>query len=154
VTHDAVRSLPVPFPDVALPAAEGHHASAPYWKGLREHRLLIQECEACGAARTPPSDLCCYCHSFDYRWREALARGTIFSWTRVWHPGNESAVQEVPYVIVWVVVDEESGSRVLGNLLGDAEDIRIGDPVKGVFQDRADGTVLNWISAGTPESPE
>jgi uncharacterized OB-fold protein len=133
------------FDGLPVPPAEGLHASAPYWRALGEHRLVLQACASCGQTRTPPADVCYRCHSFESTWRDIAAAGTIFSWTRVWHAANESVATAVPYVLVWVVVDAESGARALGNLVDDpGGHLKIGAAVVGVFQDRDGGTVLNW----------
>lgn len=109
-------------------------ASQPYWDGLRAHRLLLQQCGACGRIRHYPRPICDGCYSLDVSWVESRGRGTVHSWTishRAFHAGFKA---DVPYVTVTVDLDE--GVRASARLKGaPAEGIRIGMEVEVDFED-------------------
>ena len=78
-------------------------------------------------------------------------RGTIWSFV-VAHPPLLPAYQELaPYNVVVVALDEEPTIRLVGNLVPDEEGaidaidpetIEIGQPVRVVFQEIAEGVAL------------
>jgi uncharacterized OB-fold protein len=119
---------PVPQPD-ALDTA--------FWEGLGEERLLLQRCNACEGWQWGPEWCCHRCHSFDLRYEETPAEGTIYSHERVWHPVHPALAEQGPYVIV---------------LIGDPQQpLVIGAPVLGVFEHHPDAdvphTLLHWAVA-------
>jgi hypothetical protein len=95
-THYLPPGLPVPVP-------EPDSLSAPYWSGLREGRLRVQHCAACGTWQFGPEWLCHRCHAFDPAWEEVAPRGRIFSWERVWHPAHAALKGHGAYLVsLWV----------------------------------------------------
>jgi len=111
--------------DAPLPAPGPE--SAPYWAGLREGRLLIQRCIACGRLRHYPRSVCDACFSMQCDWIEASGRGSIHSWTRTHHAFLPVFKPDLPYVLV--TVDLEEGPRMNARLRGDGQDPAIGAPV-------------------------
>jgi uncharacterized OB-fold protein len=116
--------------DAPLPAPSPE--SAPYWTGLREGRLLIQKCTACGRLRHYPRPVCDACFSMQFDWIEASGRGTIHSWTRTHHAFLPVFKPDLPYVLV--TVDLEEGPRMNARLRGDGQDPAIGAPVVCRFE--------------------
>lgn len=138
--------LPAGLP---IPAPEPDGLSAPYWSGLREGRLRVQRCGACGTWQFGPEWLCHHCHAFDPAWVDVPARGRIYSWERVWHPAHAALHGHGPYLVVLVELPHAGGVRMVGNLLGDPlQEVRIGAEVEGVFEahDAAEPpyTLLHW----------
>lgn len=127
----ASRPQPHPDPD-----------SAPFWEGVAEGRLLLQQCEACARHRFPPAETCPHCRSAEARWRPAGGRGRVYSWIVVRHPiPAEIFAREVPYIVALVELDE--GVRLASNLLGiEPEAVRDGMPVRVVFHESG-GRVLH-----------
>jgi uncharacterized OB-fold protein len=111
--------------DAPLPAPGPE--SAPYWAGLREGRLLIQKCIACGRLRHYPRPVCDACFSMQFDWIEASGRGSIHSWTRTHHAFLPVFKPDLPYVLV--TVDLEEGPRMNARLRGDGQAPAIGAPV-------------------------
>jgi uncharacterized OB-fold protein len=136
--------------DAPTPDPDGAHPNAPFWRHLRQHELRVQVCASCGRSRTPATDICPHCQSIESTWQLVEPAGRIHSWSRVWHAALPSLADRVPYVIAWVEIDDHPDRpRFLGNVLGDPEaPLAMGDRVVGVFQDRPDGTRLNWARAG------
>lgn len=128
----------IPVPDLEDPLF------APFWRGTRERRLMVQACADCGTPRWPPRCLCPACGSFATRWVERSPRGTLFSWTVI---GKSSAkgFAETPYTVGLVTLDEAPTIRLVGNVLRvAAADLRVGLPLKGCFADAGEMTLLRW----------
>ena len=107
MADDAVHAKPVP---------ELTRDSRPYWDALREGRLVVQQCAACGKLRHYPRPVCDACYSMDVTWRPLSGRGTVHSWTVAHHPFHPGFKSELPYVLVTVDLDE--GVRMLAQLRG------------------------------------
>ena len=104
--------------NAARPAPEPTIDSRPYWDGLKERRLLIQQCGDCGTLRHYPRPMCAACHSLEVRWIEASRQGRLYSWTEVHHPFVPGFRDEIPYVMATVELEE--GVRLQCQML-DAE---------------------------------
>ena len=113
--------------------------SRAWWDGLREHRLVLQACDACDRPRFPPMPSCPFCGTPGGHDVEVDGRATVYSWVvvhRALTPGQEG---EVPYTIATVELPE--GARMVGRLAGAPGD---GAPVEAVFVDHDDWTELQW----------
>jgi uncharacterized protein len=136
-------------PGLPIPVPEADGLSAPFWNGLRENRVMLQHCGACGRFQFGPEWICHHCHAFDPAWEEVAPRARIYSWERVWHPVHACLNGHGPYLVVVVELDAAPGVRMLGNLLGDPlAEVRIGAEVEGVFEHHPDArpahTLLQW----------
>jgi uncharacterized protein len=119
---------------------------APFWDALREGRLSLQHCEACGRARYPVAPVCPHCGGRAHAWREHSGRGTVHSWVR-YHRGYLPEFEPLlPYVVLCVAL--EDGPRLFGRLAtGDAEPA-IGLAVAAIVERFADGDcVLAFVPA-------
>ena len=129
------------------PAADGlDHA---YWEGARAHELRVQRCRRCSTWRWGPEWICHACRSFDTDWLAVERTGRLYGWERVWHPVHPALKSAVPYVVALVELPQVGGVRMVGNLVGDPRAlVRIGVPVRAVFEDHADGdqpfTLVHW----------
>jgi len=80
-------------------------------------------------------------------WHKVSGRGRIYSWERVWHPVHPALKDACPYMVVLVELPEAGNVRMVGNLLGNAEDpVVIGTEVEAVFEDHPDAGValVQW----------
>ncbi|MEV5651112.1 OB-fold domain-containing protein [Nocardia sp. NPDC052254] len=130
----------------AGPAADG--VDTGYWQGLREGELRLQQCAACDRWWWGPRWMCGDCRAFELSWVAVDPVGTVYSWSRTRHPFIPELAAELPYVTVLVELPQAGNRRVLG-LLADpvgADDVRIGDPVRGVVQhpEGARWPALRW----------
>lgn len=126
---------------VAFPLPEATPDSQPYWDGLREHRLVLQKCVACGAVRHYPRPVCDRCFSMEVAWVEACGRGTIHSWTISHHAFHPAFEARLPLFLA--TVDLEEGVRLNCRLEGvTPSEIRIGLPVEVGFEDVQPGLAL------------
>ncbi|SHK67864.1 hypothetical protein SAMN05443637_11041 [Pseudonocardia thermophila] len=130
MTLDQAPAPPVPQPDPD---------SAPYWQALREHRVVVQRCAACGVHHFPPTPGCPHCGHPDVTWVEVPATGTVYSYVTVHRAFDPAFADQVPYVIA--TVDLDCGARVIGRLTGPAA---IDARVEGEFADHPEWTELRF----------
>lgn len=116
--------------------------SAPFWNGLKEGRIQLQQCNACQAWNFYPRRHCAHCLAHDLSWKEVSGRGTLYTYTVARIPTLPEFAG--PDAQILAVVELEQGVRVNTTLVGLApEAIKIGMPVKPVrAQVKEDGTVL------------
>ena len=130
--------------------------AAPFWQGTARGELLVQMCEGCGRRRMPPRPMCPACRSLRSRWTPLSGRGTIWSFV-VAHPPLLPAYQQLaPYNVITVALDDDPRLRLVGNLVArpdgpinevDPVTIRIGEPVRVVFQPVEDVWLPRWMRA-------
>ncbi|MFE7226888.1 Zn-ribbon domain-containing OB-fold protein [Nocardioides sp. NPDC057577] len=121
----------------------------PFWEGLREDRLLLPRCGACGQWRALGRAMCSGCWSFRTEWSPVAPAGTVHTWVRSARAFMSELDVPVPYVTVLVQLDDVP-VRLLGILLGEDPRPAIGDRVTGVIQQpaNAEWPVLRWQLAG------
>ena len=130
--------------------------SQPFWAGAARGELLVQTCADCGRKRMPPRPMCYACNSLRAQWAPVSGRGTIWSFV-VPHPPLLPAYADLaPYNVVAVALDEDPSLRLVGNLVAsangpineiDPSTIRIGEPVRVVFQQIEDVFLPRWLRA-------
>ncbi|GIW42395.1 MAG: hypothetical protein KatS3mg076_2972 [Candidatus Binatia bacterium] len=128
--------------------------SRPFWEGCARGELLVQVCADCGQRRMPPRPMCYVCRSLRQRWERVSGRGTIWSFV-VAHPPLLPAYEKLaPYNVIVVSLVEDPKIRLVGNLVAspegpinevDPSTIRIGEPVRVVFQKVDDVTFPRWM---------
>lgn len=106
--------------------------SQAYWDALREHRLVFQQCAACGKLRHYPRPMCDACYSMEVRWQASAGRGTVQSWTIAHHPFHLAFKRVAPYGLVTVDMDE--GVRIHAPWRGAVQALTLGLPVRVVFE--------------------
>lgn len=113
----------------------------PFFAAAKRHELVVQRCTRCGTYRFPAREICSSCLSNDAGWVTVSGTGEVFSFNimhQVYHPGFAT---EVPYAVVIIKLTE--GAKMTSNLVGVApHDIKIGMPVKVVFEDISDEVTL------------
>lgn len=134
-----IRGYAKPLPQPSL-------ESAPFWQGLREHRLLLQRCARCGKIRHYPRPVCDGCYSMRYDWVAASGRGKIHSWTVTYHPFHPGWKEDLPYILA--TVDLEEGVRMNAQLRGvEQSALKIGLPVRIDYETVKDGLTLPVLVA-------
>lgn len=107
--------------------------SRPYWDGLREHRLMLQHCAACGKVRHYPRPVCPHCFSMESTFKEAPLGGKVHAWTVCHHPFDFFFKQATPYIVA--LVDMDAGVRINAPLRNVAEgDLEIGRRLRLAFE--------------------
>ncbi len=128
------KPLPVPTP-----------TTQPFWDGLAEGQVRIQQCDDCNHWIFYPRHLCSNCLSSELSWKDITGEGTLYTFTVAWRPTAPMFADEVPQKLAVVELDE--GPRLTSTLVNiEPEDIAVGMSVKPVFEavDDADITMLRY----------
>ena len=132
-----------PLPQPITPEAK------PYWDGLKEGRLMLPCCTACGGAFFYPRVICPRCGARDIAWIKASGRGKLHTFAIAHQSINRAMKVSPPYVLAMVELDE--GPRMLTNLVNVAPDpkaLRCDMPVRVVFSRLTDEvTIPLWEPA-------
>ena len=117
------RPLPLIEPD-----------AKPYWDYLKQHRMHVQQCQACAAYYFPPSDYCPNCLSDRVEWRPVSGRATVYAWVTMHRAYTPAYEGDVPYNVS--LVDLEEGARLWTNVIDcPPDDVRCGLAVEVVYED-------------------
>jgi len=90
-----------------------------YDAGLRDGKLLIQQCEACGKPIMYPRWRCPQCFSDALSFREAQGTGTLYSFTVQYHTAPTAFAAQQPYALGIVRLTE--GVQLLGRLVANED---------------------------------
>ena len=105
-SEDALKK-PLPQPDAD---------SAAYWTALKEGRLLLQHCLACGHVQIYQQGLCRSCGSERLEHRAASGRGHVYSYSVVHRAPGPAFRGDTPYAVL--LVELEEGPRMISSLIG------------------------------------
>jgi uncharacterized protein len=123
---DATPKRPLPIWDTDT---EG------YWKGAREHKLMVKRCTRCGYVGFPPYPICRRCSSMELDWVPAAGGGHIYTWTTVYRSTRPEFVADVPYTLA-VVELSDYPIRIPARLKGVApRGVQVGASVRIQFED-------------------
>ena len=107
--------------------------NAPHWSAAREGLLKFQRCDHCGQFRFPATPICPRCRSRGARWETTSGRGVVESFCRFHKAYWPGFADEVPYVVMQVLLDE--GVRMYSNPVAITDnEVRIGMRVEAVFE--------------------
>ena len=113
----------------------------PFWDALREGKLVLPSCAACGKPHLPPGPVCPFCFSDRLEWRPASGRGTVSTWTVVHKEWFPAFAADIPYNVVQVELEE--GPRLTAKVVGLANDrLRVGLSVMIDFDEAREGITL------------
>jgi uncharacterized OB-fold protein len=107
-------------------------ADLPYWTALAQGVLQLPCCAGCGRWQWPAVWRCAHCGAWEQQWQQVEPRGTVYSWTRTWHPFAGSQDLPPPYVTLLVELPQAGSIRLLGLLDPPEQGLRIGAGVAGV----------------------
>ncbi|MCL0102018.1 OB-fold domain-containing protein [Dehalococcoidia bacterium] len=122
-------SKPLPIPD---------ELSEPFWKAARASSLVIQRCQHCRYYSHPPENVCPNCRSLEqsFEFEPVSGRGEIKSWIVMRDAFLPGFVDELPFVIAVVELNEQPGLRMITRIMDGADaSIEIGMPVRVVFEE-------------------
>ena len=129
---DDAQRKPLPVPDAD---------SAAFWAGLRDGRLLLQHCLACGHVQYYQQGLCRVCGSERLEHRAASGRGRVYSYSVVHRAPGPAFKADTPYAVLLVELAE--GPRMISSLAdGDPAAVAIGMAVEIVFDAVTDQVTL------------
>jgi uncharacterized OB-fold protein len=99
----------------------------PFFDAARNHQLVVQKCDKCGALRFPAAPLCLKCDSDQAGWVPVSGRGQVFSFTvmhRAYHPAFKA-----PYTLA--VIELNEGVKMTSNVVGvEPSKVKCGMPVE------------------------
>ncbi|MDQ7785494.1 MAG: Zn-ribbon domain-containing OB-fold protein [Desulfomonilaceae bacterium] len=105
----------------------------PFWEAARDNRLILQQCVDCGKHIFYPRIACPHCFSDNVEWVPASGKGTVYSYTVVETNAPSAFMNDVPYVVAVVKLDE--GVQMLSNIVGcDPAEVRCDMPVEVTFE--------------------
>lgn len=117
-----------------LPAAD--ELTRPFWDAARQHRLVVQQCSACGYFNHPPRTVCDACQSQTLAFVPVSGKGTVYTFSVMYQQNIAGFEQQVPYVNLLVELDEQSRLFMVANLPGsEREQVKIGGRVEVYFED-------------------
>ncbi len=107
ITEEEAFKKPMPSPD---------GDSMALWEGLKEGKLLLQNCKDCGDVQYYRQEMCCKCLSDNVESFESTGRGTIHSYSVVHRAPGPAFKADVPYAVL--LVELEEGPRMISSLVG------------------------------------
>ena len=128
----AEYTLPVPIAD---------EESEPFYRGAKEHKLMLVRCSSCGTWRMPGRDRCVDCWSTESEWAEASGRGKLYSFGIMHQQYHPAFTDVLPYNFAVVELDE--GPRMISNVVECANDtLRVDMPLVASYDDVSEETTL------------
>ncbi len=101
-----------------------------FWEALADDRLALQRCVDCRRFQHPPTERCTTCGSA-VAYEDLVGAGEVFSFIVVRHPTVPGYLDELPYVVALVELDEQPGLRISARVVGtDPDDVEIGGRVR------------------------
>jgi uncharacterized OB-fold protein len=103
-----------------------------YWEGIQRDELVMQRCAQCKQYRWFPRPQCHQCGSFAQEWVKMSGRAKLLSWTIVVYPVHPATVDEVPYNIARVALNEDPAALQLITNVVDCkpDDLRFDMPLE------------------------
>ena len=133
--------VPTPVTDEELlerlPGVRIDADNAAYWRGLLEHRLLLNRCRSCGHWHHPPRPVCPRCWSREIEAAPVSGQGVIDLFT-VLHQGPRRPGVDYTegHVVAGIGLVEQPGLRVAAAVVGTpAGEVRLGSSVRLEWQD-------------------
>jgi uncharacterized OB-fold protein len=112
------------------------HDNAWWWEQAAKGVLAIQRCSRCQALRHPPRPMCGECRSMEWDVLAASGKGTVASYTVLYHPQFPG----FEYPLIIVLVDLEEGTRITAELKDcDPEAVDFGMAVTAYIHEDEDG---------------
>jgi uncharacterized OB-fold protein len=141
-TNSSTDPRPFPAPD---------DVSGFFWDAAADHRLVLQRCRACEKLQYPPEVCCVHCQAEEFELHETTGLGVVYSYAVVDRPLHAGFLENLPYVVAFVELNDQPGLRIIANLVdvptGTA--LSCGLPVEVVFEDRGSVTLPQFRLRGT-----
>jgi uncharacterized OB-fold protein len=115
--------------------------SEPYWTALKNREIRIQRCQDCQALIFYPREICPHCSGMNFTWEKLSGLGCVYSFTIVRRPSIPAFASVAPYILA--IVELAEGIRMTSNIVNcGLKDIRIGMPVRALFEETPQGQYL------------
>jgi uncharacterized protein len=130
------------MPENKLPDVDDQ-ATAPFWSGTQEGKIVVQSCTKCGYLRWPPGPICTECQSSDVEWKAISPTGTLWSHATYHRALDPAFAKEIPYTVGLIELDD--GPRMYGRLVDGTANVGPGVPVRAVFREIGPRvTIIDW----------
>lgn len=107
----------------------------PFWDRCAAGELCVQVCDQCGNKQLYPRLACCQCQGTSLRLDATDGTGTVRSFTIIRRAVSAAFEADVPYVVA--LIELGAGPTLMANVVDvDPEEVRIGQTVKVVFEQR------------------
>ena len=107
-------------------------AAIPFWKGLQEETVLLQQCDECSHWVFYPRNHCPRNLGNSLTWREVSGEGVLYSYTVARQPTAPHFADEVPQLLAMVELKE--GVRMTSTIVGvDPNELKVGMPLVPYF---------------------
>jgi uncharacterized OB-fold protein len=139
MTTTTVPAKPVPIPD---------EASAPFFDGALQGRLMLLRCPACATFMSPTAYLrvpkrprCVTCFARELEWAPSGGRAVLYSFAIMHQLYDPAFAAEIPYNIA--VVETEEGVRLTSQVVDCPKDrLEIGMPLEVTFERMSDAVAV------------
>jgi len=122
----------------------------PFWDAAKRGELVLQKCLECNKFIFYPRNFCPHCHSDSLTWEKASGKGRIYTYTVVWSNSPSAFLQDIPFVIAIIKLDE--GVQMLSNIVGcRPEEVACDMPVEVVFEKLNDEFTLPKFKPMNPD---
>ncbi|MCP3028570.1 Zn-ribbon domain-containing OB-fold protein [Halobacillus sp. A5] len=92
--------------NISLPAPTITSVSQPFWDGIKEGRLMLQQCDQCSEWIFYPRAHCPHCFHCSLTWKEAAGAGILKTWSIIHRAGHPAWQEHTPYVVGVVQLTE------------------------------------------------
>jgi uncharacterized OB-fold protein len=132
----------------AKPVPIRDEASAPFFDGALQGKLMLLRCGACATFMSPTAYLgvplrprCPECFSDQLDWAASCGNATLYSFALMHQLYDEAFAAEIPYNIA--VVETEEGVRITSQVVGCPNDqLEIGMPLEVTFERMGDRVAI------------
>ena len=129
------RAMDQSIPPQPVPDAD----TLGFWQATRRGELELCRCDACGRFLQPPLERCRHCGGAT-SFAAVSGRGTIHSFIVARHPAVPGYLEDLPYVVGLVELDEQPGLRLVGRIIASGtRSVTIGDRVRAEIVPLAGG---------------
>jgi uncharacterized protein len=130
---------PIPVPD---------EASAPFFAGALEGKLMLLRCRACATFMSPTAYLgvpvrprCVGCFADQLEWAPSSGKATLYSFAIMHQLYDEAFAAELPYNLA--VVETDEGVRLTSQVVDCANDeLEIGMALEVTFERRSEQVAI------------
>ena len=118
----------------------GSPLDLPFWEAAREGKFLVHRCRVCGRSYWPAS-LCVEHGGQAMAWAQASGRGSLYTYTVMYHAYTPAMQGKTPYVVGVVKLAE--GPFFHTNVIDCAlEDVAVEMPLEAVMVEQPNGLAL------------
>ena len=134
--------------------AGGIGADDGFWENLEDGTFAMCRCPDCKEWMWPALWRCPHCGGWEQEWVPVEPTGTVYSWTRSWYAFDRTRqrADEIPYVVVLAELEQAGRARVLGQLTGPEDGLRVGARVEAAIQPPSEKTLgypsIRWRLTG------